>query len=90
MINSTCGWDSRRRLIKRGGCGKWVGYLAPAPWGYPLQPATPHFHNGVAYCGVCIKGFKVKHVGQGVFIRPKTGSDRVTLPKGPKLEELYS
>lgn len=91
MINSTCGYDPQRRLTRRGGCGVWVGYEMRRPSGnlYPAT-ATPHFHNGIAWCGNCYRGFNVKHLGQGVFVRPKEEGDDVALPELPKLEELYS
>lgn len=89
MINSQCGYQNltgRSRLHKRAGCGVWVGFKDPGLGGF-LVPAVPHFHNGVAYCATCIKGFKVIHLGQGVCVRPKEESD---VPVGgPGLKELY-
>ena len=73
-------------------CGVRLGYL---PF-HDHEVTPPHWHkrfkddSPYPYCQSCYDSFKVKHVGQGVFVRPKTGGDRVTLPKGPKLEELYS
>jgi len=87
MIDVHCGWDPQRRLIKRGGCGVWLGYETAKSWGY--FPRTPHFHNGIAYCHKCIKGFQVRHLGQGVFVRPKEEGDNQPVPAGPGLEELY-
>ena len=88
MINSTCGWDPHRWLTQPGGCGAWVGYqLLPIVRYLRIWPKVPHFHNGVAWCGNCFKD--VRHLGQGVFVRPKEESDNVPLPKGPGLKELY-
>lgn len=90
MINIPCGYDPDRRFQRRGGCGVWVGYQAfPIPGYLPISPQVPHWHNGIAFCGVCVKGFAVRHLGQGVFVRPKEESDDVPLPNLPKLEELY-
>lgn len=90
MLNLPCGWDSRHHLIKQGGCGVWVGYQAVRSSPYLLiMPYLPHFHNGIAYCANCIKGFKVKHLGFGVLVRPRDESDDVPLPNLPSLEELY-
>lgn len=47
----------------------------------------PCFYKGVAWCSGCLKD--VRHLGQGVFVRPKEESDNVPLPKGPGLQELY-
>ena len=89
MVNSTCGYDPHRHLTRRGGCGRWVGHqLLPVVRYLRIWPATPHFHSGIAWCGVCIGGFKVKNLGQGVFVRPRTDDDKVAV-KGPKLEDLY-
>ena len=89
MVNSTCGYDPHRHLTRRGGCGAWVGWrVKEHPWGYPLIPMQPHFHKGIAWCGVCIKGFEVKHLGFGMQVRPKTEADEVALPNF-KLEELF-
>ena len=89
MINSTCGYDPHCRLTRRGGCGVWVGWMIKEhPWGFPIIPMQPHFRRNIAYCKVCIEGFKVKHVGFGQFVRPKEESDKITV-KGPKLEDLY-
>ncbi len=102
MINSTCGFDPYRHLTRRGGCGVWVGYLGPSS--DPMRPmilaSTPYFHNGIAWCAACVQGFKVRHMGQGVFVRPKEDCERrveealwnetgIGPVKGPKLEELY-
>lgn len=90
MINLRCGWDWKRRLIKRGGCGIRVGYDPIPLHGYlPITPCKPYFHRGVPYCHECIKGFSVRHLGQGVCVRPRDESDDVPVA-GPKLEELYS
>jgi hypothetical protein len=58
------------------------------PWGYVYN--TPHFRGGIAWCHECVKGFAVRHLGQGVFVRPRDESDDAPLPKLSKLEELYS
>lgn len=76
MINSTCGYQNitgkPRILNVKGSCGADVGWMIKDhPWGYPMIPMQPHFHNGVAWCGVCAKDFSTRHVGQGVFVRPK-------------------
>jgi len=86
MINLPCGWDSILRCrFRRNGCGIWVGYKTRT-WGDP--PREPHIHNGIPYCHNCIKGFAVRHLGQGVCVRPKEESD---VPVGgPGLTELYS
>ena len=93
MINSQCGYQNvagRPRLWKKGSCGRWVGFHPLPLLGYlPITPQRPHFIRGIAWCGECAKGFKVKHLGQGVFVRPRTNDDKVTA-KGPKLEELFS
>ena len=60
----------------------WIGYRMFAPL------RLPHFHNGIAWCHECIKGFKVRHMGFGQFVRPMTDDDKVAV-KGPKLEDLY-
>ena len=90
MVNSTCGYDPHRRLKRFGGCGVWVGWMNKEhPWGHPLIPMQPHFIQGIAWCGVCAKDFETRHMGFGVFVRPKTEDDNVPLPKGPGLKELY-
>lgn len=88
MIYLPCGWDVQRHLIKRGGCGAWLGREAPHPWGKPFSPLTPHFRNGIAYCQNCYKSFDVVHLGLGICVRPRQESD---VPVGgPSLEELYT
>ena len=88
MINSTCGWDPHRRLKRPGGCGVWVGWMGRKYSGsYGFIPLRPCFHKGIAWCSNCLKD--VRHLGQGVFVRPKDESDKVAV-KGPKLEMLYS
>lgn len=90
VINVPCGYDPHRRFQRRGGCGVWVGYEMKEPWwNRPLHPAEPHFRNGIAWCGVCVKGFQIRHLGQGVFVRPREEGDDAPLPNLPKLEELY-
>jgi len=83
-----CGWDSQRRLVKHGGCGVWVGYLPIPCLPYlPVQPRKSHIRNGSPYCENCVKGFDVRHLGQGVCVRPAEESD---VPVGgPGLTELY-
>ena len=82
MVNSTCGYDPHRHLTRRGGCGVWVGYRTVPPM------RLPHFIWGIAWCGVCADSFKVKHVGFGMKVRPRTDDDKVAV-KGPRLEDLY-
>lgn len=90
MINIPCGWDWKRRLIKHGGCGVRLGYEPIPPHGFlPIIPYTPFFHQGVPYCCECRRGFDVRHLGQGVCVRPQEEGDDVPVA-GPGLEELYS
>lgn len=84
MINLPCGFEAHRHFQRHGSCGTWVGYMVRTS-GYP--PRRPYFHNDIAWCGTCIKGFAVRHLGQGLFVRPREESD---VPVGgPSLEALY-
>lgn len=71
MVNSTCGFDPHRYLTRKGGCGAWVGYMTPEPWGFPLVPSAPHFHEGIAWCGVCARDFKIVRGEFGMAWRPR-------------------
>ena len=74
------------------GCGVRLGYLpfhdhevTPPHWHKRLKDTAPH-----PYCENCYKSFQVRHLGQGVCVRPRDERDDVPLPKLPKLGELYS
>ena len=89
MINLPCGYDPHHRRQKQVGCGRWVGYQTTSLPGYlPIQPQEPHFYEGAVWCGGCLKD--VRHLGFGMLARPREESDKVPLPKGPGLQELYS
>lgn len=77
MIRLPCGYDPMRHLQRRGGCGIWLDW------------DTAHILNGVPWCPICEKGLRIKHLGQGIFVRPKEESDNLPLPAGPGLEEIY-
>lgn len=91
MIRLPCGWDYQRGFLRSIGCHIWVGHQ---PWRVDdkltIQFSPPHFHEHTAFCQNCLRGFQVRHLGQGVFVRPKEEGDDAPLPKLPKLEELYS
>ena len=71
------------------GCGVRLGYQLF--FGHKVE--RPYWHrrprddHPYPYCQNCYRGFKVRHLGQGLFVRPREESD---VPVGgPGLEELY-
>jgi len=86
-----CGWNYERGFLRAIGCHKWVGYEPLKVSDDLIIPLSkPHFHDDTAWCDKCIKAFNIRHLGQGVCVRPKEESDDAPLPVGPRLEELYS
>ena len=72
VVNSTCGYDPHYRMRRVGGCGVWVGYMTREyPWGHPMIPMEPVFHNGIAWCKVCAADFGTRHLGHGIMVRKK-------------------
>jgi hypothetical protein len=64
-----CGWNPTRRFVRRGACGRWMGYGEYRGRAQVL----PHFRRRRAYCCNCIKDFEIVRERYGMAWKPVRG-----------------